>query len=178
MVLLIIILLSNGTEITYELNKSIYTHRVQMIDNENISQDILTLYQFDSSVVYEIVNSNGDINVSKRKDNLEISNDFQNHPFEFFKIDSVMGLQQTHILLGGIEYGHYYVQVMELEKIYSNHKINHSVIPIIRDDYIFSNSAIKTSDDENFVQPIKVKVEWRDSFSSFVETNLKEISSN
>jgi len=171
MVLVITISLSNGGKVTYELNESSYSNRIEFVDSDGINQDMLSLYQVNNLMLYEIYEVESELKYRIKErlpfaDHWSVEKEFIDS-YDTFLLDNGEGLQQIRKMYPNIEIGHYYVQVKELEKLYVNSNLK-SILPVIDNSYILAFSDVKQGD-KGLIKPIKVDVEWQDTFSRYIK---------
>jgi len=178
-ILVITITLSNGGTVVYELDKSIYTQRVRFTDNENKDFDCLTICQFNTSTLHEIVFEKGKVN-HKSKSVSQYYNWKEEEEFyeslKPFKLEDHNGLESIKNISEQIKFGQFYIQVKELEDIYEKGEYS-SILPIIDNYYIFAYLDGSGSKTGELVRPTDIKVVWSDSFSDYVIDNLTYITS-
>ncbi len=181
MILVLTIALSNGGEVTYEMSRNYYSQRVQFVDNDNISHDMLTIHAFDSAFIYEFIKVEDEIQHFKREVLQPILNwsgeeEFQHSLTPYF-IDDFQGLEHIRLTPPGLKTGHFYIYIKELDQLYPDGKIRMAA-PIINEGYILAFSDVARIENDFLSKPIGVNIEWKNLFSSFILKMIEVMNNN
>lgn len=178
MVLVIIFSLSDGGEVIYELNNSIYTQRVIFSEAEGGIKEMITIYRFGDSTIFHLDVSHESEKVEENQILPAITNwsyeEKYKDKLEPFYLNNRRGYQMVYSDISGVSGIHYHIQINELRELFNDGKLHH-VIPVLDDLFLYVYSDVVSSSQDEFVRPVSVNIERSNSFSDIISNRLTQL---